>query len=80
MSTRSTKSDYAMKRIGNANISKQKIELNNVSKENKSIKLILNLVEKDYLNELDQLILVNELCNKLRKYDIAYSRNEIRIN
>ena len=42
MSARSTQSEYAKKRIGDGNIKRQEIELNNVAKEMKSIKLILN--------------------------------------
>ena len=77
MSARSTQSEYAKKRIGDGNIKRQEIELNNVAKEMKSIKLILNLMEKHYITELDQYISLNELVNKLRQYDIVYAKNKI---
>ena len=77
MSARSTQSEYAKKRIGDGNIKRQEIELNNVAKEMKSIKLILNLMEKHYITELDQYISLNELVNKLRQYDIVYTKNKI---
>ena len=77
MSARSTISNYEQKRIGAGNINNQEVELSNVVQEMKSIKLVLNLVEKGFKTELDQLISVNELCNKLRQYDIVYSRSKI---
>ena len=77
MSARSTISNYEQKRIGDGNINNQEVELSNVVQEMKSIKLVLNLVEKGFKTELDQLISVNELCNKLRQYDIVYSRSKI---
>ena len=77
MSARSTQSDYSKKRIGNDNIKKQEVDLSSVVKEMKSIKLILNLIEKDFITQLDQNISLNELCNKLRQYDIIYPKNKI---
>ena len=77
MSARSTMSNYEKKRIGDKNIKNQEIDLSKVAIEMKSIKLILNLVEKEFETELDQLISLNELCNKLRKYDIVYSKTKI---
>ena len=77
MSARSTQSDYAKKRIGDNNIKKQEIDLSNVVKEMKSIKLVLNLIEKNFVTELDQYISLNELCNKLRQYDIIYTKDKI---
>ena len=77
MSARSTMSNYEKKRIGDENINNQEIELSNVVKEMKSIKLILHLLQKENETELDQLISLNELCNKLRKYDIVYSKDKI---
>ena len=77
MSAKSTSSDYASKRIGDINIKKQDVDLSNVAKEMKSIKMILNLLQKNFETELDQLISVNELCNKLRQYGIVYSKSKI---
>ena len=77
MSVRSTANDYEPKRIGDKNVKKQGLDLNNVIQEMKGIKLILNLLKSDYFRELDQSISLNELCNKLRKYDIAYSKDKI---
>ena len=77
MSARSTSSEYEQKRKGDININIQEINLNNVANEMKSIKLILELLMKKYRTELDQLISLNELCNKLRGYDIVYTKNKI---
>ena len=77
MSARSTSTDYDLKRQGNINIKNQEIQLNSVVKEMKSIKLILNLINEDYMTELDQMISLNELCNILRKYNIVYTKKKI---
>ena len=77
MSARSTTTEYLEKRKGDVNINSQGVKLNNVVKEMKSIKLILELMMKKYRTEIDQLISINELCNKLRTYDIVYSKNKI---
>ena len=37
----------------------------------------MNQIKKNFETELDQLISLNELCNKLRKYDIVYSKSKI---
>ena len=77
MSARSTSTDQELKRKGDININMQEVNLNSVVKEMKSIKLILDLLMKKYRTELDQLISLNELCNKLRGFDIVYTKNKI---
>ena len=77
MSARSTSIEYEQKRKGDININNQEVNLNNVVNEMKSIKIILDLLMKKYRTELDQLISLNELCNKLRSYDIVYTKNKI---
>lgn len=77
MSARSTTSEFEQKRKGDININNQEINLNKVATEMKSIKLILELLMKKYRTELDQLISLNELCNKLRSFDIVYTKNKI---
>ena len=77
MTPRSTTSEYEQKRIGDTNINMQKVNLNSVVKEMKSIKLVLDLIMKKYRTELDQPISINELCNKLRSFDIVYTKDKI---
>ena len=77
MSARSTTTEHEQKRKGDININMQEVNLNSVVKEMKSIKLILDLLMKKYITELDQLMSINEFCNKLRSFDIVYTKSKI---
>ena len=77
MSARSTTTEHEQKRKGDININMQEVNLSSVVKEMKSIKLILELLMKKYRTELDQLISINEFCNKLRNFDIVYTKSKI---
>ena len=77
MSARSTSTEYENKRKGDININNIEVKLSSVVNEMKSIKLILDNLMKKYTTELDQLISLNELCNKLRTFDIVYTKNKI---
>ena len=77
MSARSIPDGYEIKRKGNKNINQQSNDLSNVVTEMKSIKLILNNLIEKYKTKIDQLISLEELCRKLRDYDIVYPKRKI---